>query len=112
MKEMDLHRGPGAQFFLMAVIASCLEVAMDEPIPNRFRLTWCDSNLRSGIARWQPVLQIILSFGETLAEYLKEGLKGAEKVRAAESQTRQTLAAIRTFHADTYSSFKTNILLS
>jgi hypothetical protein len=112
MKEMELHRGPGAQFFLMAIIASCLEVAMDEPIPNRFRLTWCDSNLQNGIARWRPVLQIFLSFGETLAEYLKEGLKGVERVRVAESQTRQTLAAIRTFHADTYSSFKTSVLLS
>ena len=84
---------------------------MDEPIPNRFRLTWRDSDLQKSIARWQPVLQIVLSFGETLAEYLRDGLKNLEKVRAAESQTRQTLAAISTFHANTYSSFKKSILL-
>jgi hypothetical protein len=111
MKEMDLHRSPGAQFFLMAIIASCLEVAMDELIPNRFRLTWRDSDLQKNIATWQPVLQIVLSFGETLAEYLRDGLKSLEKVRAAESQTRQTLAAISNFHANTYLGFKKSIVL-
>lgn len=85
---------------------------MDEPVPNRFRLRWRDSNLQKGIGRWQPILQIVLSFGETLAESLKEGLKSVERVRVAESQTRQTLAAIRNFHADIYSKFKKDILLS
>ena len=85
---------------------------MNEPIPNRFRLTWCEDDLLEGINRWKPVLQIVLSFGETLAEYLKEGLKGLERVRVAESQTRQTLAAIRTFHEQTYSIFKGTILIS
>lgn len=112
MKEMDLHRSPGAQFFLMAIIAACLEVAMGEPIPNRFRLTWRDNNLQKGIARWQPVLQIVLSFGERLADFLREGLKSLEKVKSAESLTRQTLASISSFHADTYSRFKKSIILS
>ena len=106
MKEMDFHRGPGAQFFLMSVIASCSEVTMDEPLPNRFRLIWRDNNLQSGIGRWQSILQIVLSFGEDLAEHQKDGLKSLERVRTAESQMRQTLASIRNFHAEAYTNFK------
>ena len=112
MKEMELYRSPGAQFFLMSIIASYLEVAIGEPIPNRFRLIWRDSNLQKGIGRWQPILNIVLAFGETLVDYLKDGLKSNEKVRVAESKTRQTLAAIKGFHANEYSAFAKDILLS
>ncbi len=112
VKEMEFHRGPGAQFFLMSIIASYLEVAIGEPIPNRFRLVWRDNNLQQGIARWQPILGIVLSFGETLAEHLKDGLKSLERVRAAESQTRQLLAAIASFHASTHTSFGKFVALS
>lgn len=111
MKEMDFHRSPGAQFFLMSVVASCLEIVLDEPIPNRFRLSWCHNNLHNGIAHWQPVLEIILSFAESLSESLKEGLKSGERVKLAESQTRQTLAAIKAFHADVYAKFKKTVVV-
>lgn len=115
LKELEFHRGPGAQFFLMSIVAAYLEVALGEPVPNRFRLRWQDNDLQKGIGRWQPILEIVLSFSQNLAEYLKDGLKSVERVRTAEAQTRQTLAAIAAigdFHSDVYATFSKQVQLA
>lgn len=111
-KKLDFFRMVGSQFLLISTIANSLELILDQPVPNRFRVAFRDGSVPEGVSKWTPIVDVFLAFAPRLSEFLREGLKGNERARAAALDVRQTLDSIKQYHQSTYSAFKKSVVIS
>lgn len=88
-------------------VSSCLEVFLDRPIPNLFRISFGTAS-SPAIAKqnWQPLLDVLFPFCTHLNIAIDDGLKNNKDIDAAVNNLKSLVASTSGFNQEIYSTFK------
>ncbi len=80
-KHASFFSARGSNYVIVAAVASCIETVLGRAVADRYSLTFID-NISPTVAmdRWQPVVDIMLSFSAQLQPATDQGLKTKEQV--------------------------------
>ena len=110
--KLDLLRQGGAQYLLSFTVSECIELIIQQRVPNKFRLRFADHTASEAKVQWDPIVEVFLAFSPMLTSHLREGLKSNERANTAALELRQTLDSIKQFHEKTYASFKKSVIIA
>lgn len=86
----------GSNYLLVAAIGSSIEVILGRAVADRYSLRFAaDMSPAKGVAVWQPVVDLALSFSAQLQSATDQGLKAQERVRKAIQDFNSMIEAIR-----------------
>jgi hypothetical protein len=81
---MNFFRRRGSIFLLLAAISSSIETFLGRPVADRWALKFSDNcTPADGATRWQPIVDVALSFVQQLTDATDVGLKSPETVEKA-----------------------------
>ena len=105
-RHMQFFRRRGSIHLLVAAISSSIETFLGEPVPDRTQLHFIDNcSPKDGMDRWQPVIDVALSFSAQLIDATDNGLKNAETVKNAISTFDSMIEATAEANAEKYTTF-------
>lgn len=80
--QLEFFRHRGSIHLLVAAIGGCIEIFLDEAVPNRFRLSFgATTSAVAAEERWAPVVSIAAQFCSHLLSALQHGIRSQEHVR-------------------------------
>lgn len=104
--QLDFFRERGSTFLMTSAIARCLEIFLNKPIPNLFRMSF-GSNLspEEAISRWSSIVEVSSSFAAPLMKGLADGFKTRETVQGATMTFQNYIDSTKQANATIYSEF-------
>jgi hypothetical protein len=103
-------RNRGSQYLLLSSISACMELILNKPISDRFRLSF-SSNLSTekAIELWIPIVKIAIAFVENLTTANAISLKNKDEVNSAIRLYKQLMSATKAVNSEVYSVFSANV---
>ncbi len=104
--QLNFFRLRGSTFLLSSAIATCLEVFLDKPIPNFFRLVFKENlSPEQGVTIWEPIVEIASAFTDSLSTGLSDGFKNQDAVNTATRTFRDFIVSTKAPNAEIYAKF-------
>ncbi|UAJ73016.1 AIPR family protein [Synechocystis sp. PCC 7339] len=102
----------GSHFLLVAAIAKCLEILLEESLSNYFCLSFIDLDPQISIANWESIVDATIPFCNMLSNAVSNSLSQAESAKSSIDAFQRMIAS--TFHGNqhTYKEFKKCIEIS
>lgn len=112
-KTLDFLEKKGSAFLVIYVVAQCLETIIGKPIPNRFDIKF-KSNLSpsSAAAKWEPILDVVLSLANQLDSAFSRGRVTTEAVKKTVPNFVGIFASIANLQKDTFAAFASQLTTS
>jgi len=112
-RQLEFFRKRGSTFLMASAIARCLELILNVPIPNSFRIAF-KSNLspEGAVNRWSSIVEAVSVFTAPLIEGLSDGFKTREIVEKAIQTFQSLVASTRQANVTIYSEFSKDVQLS
>lgn len=105
-EEFKFFRKRGSIFLMTSAVAGCLEVFLNRPIPNSFKLIFKDNpSPNEAAVKWSSILESASSFAAYLAEGLSDGIRNRADVNKANQTFRSLVAATKDTNATIYAKF-------
>ncbi len=110
-ETLSFFRQRGSQFLLMSAVASCVEIFLEMPVPNRFALGFDSSTSPSvGAGYWQPVVEAMLPFTHCLrADELKGNLRSRSRVDEVVAAFRAIVRSTARSNQEIFSAFRQRV---
>ena len=81
---LNFLRNRGATFLLHAAIASCIELIVNRPVPNKFALSFGQNTPpQTAVENWTPIVRIMVPFSSSLEPAVHDSIQSKEDVRKA-----------------------------
>jgi hypothetical protein len=104
--QLNFFRLRGSTFLLSSAIATCLEVFLDKPIPNSFRLIFKDNiSPEQGAIIWEPIVEVASAFTNSLSNGLSDGFKNQDAVSTAIRTFRDFIVSTKSSNSKIYAEF-------
>lgn len=112
-RQLEFFRKRGSTFLMASAIARCLELILNVPIPNSFRIAF-KSNLspEGAVNRWSSIVEAVSVFTAPLIEGLSDGFKTREIVEKAIQTFQSLVASTKQANITIYSGFSEDVQLS
>lgn len=112
-RQLEFFRKRGSTFLMASAIARCLELILNVPIPNSFRIAF-KSNLspEGAVNRWSSIVEAVSVFTAPLIEGLSDGFKTREIVEKAVQEFQSLVASTKQANVAIYSKFSQDVQLS
>ena len=109
-RTLGFFRQRGSQFLLTASIGHCIEIILDQAIPNTFTLTFKGNvSPEAATALWLPVVRAAVPFSSTLqVEELRGSLRNLKRVNDAMENFRTSVRSVST-NVDLFGEFPKNV---
>ena len=107
--QLAYLRKRGSIYLLVAAVSRGLEVILDEPIPNRFRLSFDQLKMDDAIGRWKPVIEAVLPFVAQLDAGVAGALKSNTEIESSIKSFSQMLRTARRFNEETFLKFRQSL---
>jgi len=112
-KELTFLRNRGATYLLHAAIAYCIENILNNPIANKFGLSFGPSiSPEAAKELWNPIVQVAVPFSTTLESGVHDSLQSKEDVKAAMEIFRGYVAGLQSIHGETFQELATRCIFS
>lgn len=109
--QLNFFRLRGSTFLLSSAIATCLEVFLDKPIPNSFRLAFKDNiSPEQGAIIWEPIVEVASAFTNSLSNGLSDGFKNQDAVSTAIRTFRDFIVSTKSSNSKIYAEFAKQVI--
>ncbi|MEL7640339.1 MAG: AIPR family protein [Solidesulfovibrio sp.] len=103
---LSFFRNRGSHFLLLTAISGCMEIILNKPIPDKFKLFFTDGTaLESAVAIWRSIVDAALAFVQTLMESNALKLKNKDDVSSAVTTFKQLMTATKAANTEIYARF-------
>ena len=110
--QLSFFRERGSIILLTSAIASSVEIFIDKPTPNLFKIVFANKiTLEKAISIWQPIVNVGCAFSAQLKEGLSDGLKNSEKINKAIETFRSLVESTKGANAEVFKRFSEHISL-
>jgi len=108
--QLDFYRKRGSIFMMSSAIARCLDILLNRPIPNLFRISF-KNNLSpvAAVEMWKPIVEIGSSFSQPLMDGLADGFKNRVAVTNAIKTFQSLISSTKQVNQQIFSSFAAKI---
>ncbi len=107
---LDFLRRRGGPFLLLSAIAKCMETFLNNPIPNRFSLSFPEGySPQRVIDKWDPIVDVISAFISQLSPAIGFGLKRSSEIAGALSNFQSIVEATKAANRVIYEEFATEV---
>jgi len=105
-KELAFLRNRGATYLLHAAIAYCIENILDQPIANKFGLSF-GASISPEVAKklWKSIVQVAIPFSPALESGVHDSLQSKDDVKNAAGIFRSYIAGLHPIHGETFQKF-------
>jgi hypothetical protein len=111
-KISDFFRNRGATFLLHSAIASCMELIVNQPVPNKFVLSFGqETSLQIAIENWAPVVRIMVPFCSSLEPAVHDSIQSKDDIKKAVEIFRGYIAGLTTVHETMLKTFADKCIL-
>ncbi len=112
-RQLEFFRKRGSTFLMASAIARCLELILNVPIANSFRIAF-KSNLspEGAVNKWFSIVEAVSVFTAPLIEGLSDGFKTREIVEKAIQTFQSLVASTKQANVTIYSGFSKDVQLS
>ncbi|KEO83559.1 AIPR family protein [Tumebacillus flagellatus] len=105
-QHLEFLRYRGSAYLLLYAISYCLEVVLNKPVPNKFRLSFGTKvPPETAVKHWDLVVSFTLPFANKLKVAVENSLKNRETVRKATVDFRSMVEVIATATPDIFENF-------
>lgn len=111
-EQLNFFRHRGSTTLATTAIASCLEVILDQQIPDLFNLSFGGISPDKAKSIWQEILVPVVSLISQLTPAVEKGLKGQSLTNSTISTFRSLINATRAANHDAYEKFKSQAMIS
>ena len=104
--QLEFFRKRGSTFMLSSAVSKCLEIILNKPIPDAFRLEFQKNiNLDEAITHWNAIVEAASAFTDPLAAGLADGFKARDNVEQAIITFRSLIGSTKQANATIYANF-------
>lgn len=112
-QQADFFRRRGSTFLLSSAIASCIELYLDQAVPDEFRLQFVDGlSVKEGVEAWTPLVSSALAFVSHLNDALEGNLRKRDLVASKMTTFRQLIEATAAGNRPMFEAFASQVEVS
>jgi len=105
-EQLEFFRKRGSTFLLSSAVSRCLEIVLNKPIPDLFKLEFRSNlNPSEAITHWNSIVEAASAFTAPLASGLADGFKARDKVEQAIITFRSLIESTKQGNAVIYKHF-------
>jgi hypothetical protein len=107
--QLKFFLNRGSTVVATTAISACLEVLIDQQIPNSFKLSFGDMSPTKAKSIWRDVLTPMIALISHLAPAVEDGIKGQSSTSATISTFRSLVDATKQSNSEIYQNFKRKV---
>lgn len=108
--QLDFFRTSGATLLYAAAISRCLETFLDEPVPNKFALTFiAKTSPKRGAQLWLPLIYATIAFAKNLRDATSNRLSSSTTADQAIDQFAQLVESVADTHQLAFDRFAKSV---
>jgi hypothetical protein len=112
-EQLAFFQHGGATMLATTAISSCLEIVLEQQVPDSFKLSFGDISPDVAETNWQEVLEPLIALISALTPAVENGLKGQEFTNnLIRTSFRPLVNATKTPNRPIYNSFKSKVVAS
>jgi hypothetical protein len=109
-KQLDFFRTSGATLLYAAAISRCVETFIDEPVPNKFALSFiAKTSPKRGMQFWLPLIHATVAFAKNLQDAASSRLSSAASAEQATDHFAQLVESVADTHQLVFERFARSV---